>query len=292
MTIRPGLRKLALAVHLAVSVGWVGAVAAYLALDLTVVTSPDADTVRAAWIAMGAIVSWVIVPLAVAALLTGLVMSLGTRWGLFRHWWVLISLLLTVLATLVLLSEAAHISRVAEIALDPTDRSPHDLRPLGVGGRGTLLHSVGGLVVLLVIMVLNVYKPQGMTRYGWRKSLEERARAQRAGAGQRAGGHGSLGSGYSESAAGSRRRGRSRSATTRDERDDIPSVRAERPDGVAHVRSDRLDADAELGRALLVSQSAPEVVEDLPLALTERDIRSDPCPQRATPQAPPRPGLG
>ena len=40
----------------------------------------------------------------------------------------------------------------------------------------TLLHSVGGLVVLLVVHVLNVYKPQGVTRYGWRKQQEERSR--------------------------------------------------------------------------------------------------------------------
>ena len=45
-----------------------------------------------------------------------------------------------------------------------------DLRELG----STLIHSVGGTAVLLVILVLNVYKPQGMTRYGCRKQQEER----------------------------------------------------------------------------------------------------------------------
>jgi hypothetical protein len=39
-----------------------------------------------------------------------------------------------------------------------------DLSALG----STLIHSVGGPAVLLVILVLNVYKPRGMTRYGWR----------------------------------------------------------------------------------------------------------------------------
>jgi hypothetical protein len=43
---------------------------------------------------------------------------------------------------------------------------------------GTLPHSVGGLVVLGVVLVLNVYKPQGVTPYGWRKQQEERARHQ------------------------------------------------------------------------------------------------------------------
>src|SRR5215208_3594380 len=103
MTMPPGLRKLVLTVHLTFSVGWIGAVVAYLALGLSAVTSQDAQTVRAAWIAME-LTGWsVIVPLALAALLTGLAMSLGTSWGLFRHYWVLISLGLTTFATVILL---------------------------------------------------------------------------------------------------------------------------------------------------------------------------------------------
>jgi len=111
--------------------------------------------------------------LAWASLLTGLVMSLGTRWGLFRHYWVLISLLLTILATVVLLAETQTISHSADVAADPTTSSD-DLRALG----NTLGHSVGGTVVLLVILVLNVYKPRGMTRYGWRKQHEQRTVSQ------------------------------------------------------------------------------------------------------------------
>jgi uncharacterized membrane protein len=169
-----GLRKFALAAHLTASVGWVGAVLGYLALDVTVATSQDPSTMRAVWIAMGLVASWAIVPLAVASLLTGLVMALGTRWGLFRHWWVLISFLLTVTATLVLLSEMRVISGSAAIAADPTTPDAQ-VRALP----STLPHSAGGLVVLLVIQVLNVYKPQGLTRYGWRKQLEERRALQR-----------------------------------------------------------------------------------------------------------------
>lgn len=167
-----GLRKLALAAHLSCSVGWLGAVAAYLTLDVTVATVQQPQTLRAAWVAMGLVVSWAIVPLSFASLATGLVMALGTKWGLFRHWWVLISLLLTVGATLVLLSEAGVISHAAAIAADPTT-SAAELRELPP----TLPHSVGGLAVLLVIQVMNVYKPQGLTRYGWRKQQEERRAA-------------------------------------------------------------------------------------------------------------------
>lgn len=174
MIMSPALRKFALAVHLTVSVGWIGAVAGYLALDVTVATSQDPQMLRAAWIAMGMIALWIIVPLAVASLLTGLVMALGTKWGLIRHWWVLISFLLTVVATVVLLSETRVISRSAALAADSVTSTAQL-----VGLPSTLPHSIGGLVVLLVIQVLNVHKPQGMTPYGWRKQQGERRAVQR-----------------------------------------------------------------------------------------------------------------
>ena len=166
----PALRKGMLAVHLTFSLGWLGAVMAYLVLDVTVSTSDDPLAVRSAWIAMGQVTSAVIVPLAAAALATGLVMSLGTKWGLVRHWWVLISLALTVVALLVLWSEAGLIKSVGDLAADPRVA---DSQLLAVPG--TLPHSIGGLPVLLVIQALNVYKPQGLTPYGWRKQQAERA---------------------------------------------------------------------------------------------------------------------
>jgi hypothetical protein len=169
MTMSPGLRKFALAVHLTLSVGWVGAVAAYLALDISAATGREAQALRAAYLAMDTIARSVIVPLAVATILTGLVVSLGTTWGLFRHYWVLISFLLTVAATAVLLSETRVISYFGDIAAHP-GTSAEDLRALG----NTLGHSIGGTVVLLVVLVLNVYKPRGMTRYGQRKERERR----------------------------------------------------------------------------------------------------------------------
>ncbi|MBA3850896.1 MAG: DUF2269 domain-containing protein [Chloroflexi bacterium] len=171
MTLTPGFRKLTLAAHLTCSVGWLGAVVAYLVLDVTVATSADPEIVRAAWIAMALVTSSAIVPLAAASLLSGLVMSLGTKWGLFRHWWVLISLLLTIFAIVVLLAEAGVITSIAGIAADPMTS---DERMLALPP--TLLHSVGGLMVLLVVQVLNVYKPQGLTPHGWRKQQEERKR--------------------------------------------------------------------------------------------------------------------
>jgi hypothetical protein len=168
MTMTPGLRKFALVVHLTSSVGWIGAVVAYLALGVAAVTSGDAQTVRAAWIAMEVTGWYAIVPLALAALLTGLVMSLGTPWGLFRHYWVLLTLVLTILSTVVLLLHMPTVSALAGVARAATGA---DLGGLG----GDLLHPGVGLLVLLVITGLNVYKPRGLTPYGWRKQHERRS---------------------------------------------------------------------------------------------------------------------
>ncbi|MGH2654094.1 MAG: hypothetical protein ACRDHV_07065 [Actinomycetota bacterium] len=160
----PGVRKLVLSVHIAVSVGWLGAVAAYVALDAAAATGRDEQTLRAARLGMELVARRVIVPLAIATLVTGLVVSLGTKWGLFRHYWVLISLALTLVATAVLLLEIRVIAYQGRIAADPGASLP-TLRRLAT----TLPHSVGGTLVLLVVLVLNIYKPRGMTRYGRRK---------------------------------------------------------------------------------------------------------------------------
>lgn len=159
-----GLRKLVLSVHLTVSVGWIGAVAAYLALDVTTTVSEDPSTLRASYVSMELVARGVIVPLAIASLITGLIVSLGTKWGLFRHYWVVISLLLTAIATAVLLIELGTIGELGSAAADP-GMSPQELRELA----STLPHSLGGTAVLIAILVLNVYKPRGLTRYGRHK---------------------------------------------------------------------------------------------------------------------------
>jgi hypothetical protein len=175
MTMPPGLRRVALTVHLTCSMGWIGAVVAYLALGVAAVTSNDAQTVGAAWIAMELIGWWAIVPLALAALLTGLLLSLSTPWGLFRHYWVVISLALTLLSTVVLLLHMPTVSATAAMLREmDTMRGADGTAHSGLGG--DLFHPGLGLLVLLVITVLNVFKPRGLTPYGWSKQQEDRAR--------------------------------------------------------------------------------------------------------------------
>jgi hypothetical protein len=174
MTITSGLRKFALTVHVTSSVGLLGSIAAFLALAVAGLTSQDTATVRAAYLGMQLIARFVIVPLAFASLLTGLTQSLGTPWGLFQHYWVLFKLLLTVFATVVLLLKMELIGYVAHLAAETT-LSGADLRAAGIQ---LVVHAAGGLLMLLVPAALSVYKPPGMTWYGWRKQYEQRAMSQ------------------------------------------------------------------------------------------------------------------
>ena len=171
MTMRPGVRKLALTAHITCSVGWIGADAGFLALAVTGLTSQDAQMVRAAYLAMGVTAWFVIVPLSLASLLTGLVQSLGTKWGLFRHYWVLVKFLIAIGAIVVLLIHTQPLSVMAGAAAR-APLSGADLRE----PRIQLAVAAGaGLLVLLVATTLAVYKPRGLTPYGWRKQQEEHA---------------------------------------------------------------------------------------------------------------------
>ncbi|EFV74699.1 hypothetical protein HMPREF1013_05156 [Bacillus sp. 2_A_57_CT2] len=169
MTMTPRIRKFALTTHITASVGWLGAVIAYLALAAVTQINHDAQMVRAAYLALDPITSYVIVPMSFASLLTGIVMSLFTHWGLFKHYWVVFKLLLTVFATIILLGFTQTLNKMISLAADPTT-SILDLRTMGAG----MNHAVGALLVLLIITILSVYKPRGTTRYGWRKEQEKR----------------------------------------------------------------------------------------------------------------------
>ncbi|MGI8895426.1 MAG: hypothetical protein ACR2HE_07230 [Casimicrobiaceae bacterium] len=169
MTMTPSLRKLALTAHVTVSVGWLGALAVFLAHAIASLMSQDAQMVRAASLAMGLTAWFVIMPLSLASVVTGLVQALGTAWGLFRHYWILFKLLLTAIGTIVLLLKLEPISYLAEAAVGVTFSST-DL----IGLRTSLLvHAAGGLLVLLAAAALAIYKPAGMTRYGIRKQRKQ-----------------------------------------------------------------------------------------------------------------------
>ena len=162
MIMSPRVRRLALTAHVTSSVGWLGAVSAFLGLAVVGLTGQHPETVRGAYLVMEPAAWFVLVPLAIASLLTGLVQALGTTWRLFRHYWVVFKLLITVVATTVLLVYMETFSFMADVAADQTA----DLN--AVRNPSPLLHAFAAMVLLLAATALAVYKPQGVTRYGRR----------------------------------------------------------------------------------------------------------------------------
>lgn len=159
MTMAPTFRKFALTAHVTASVGWAGALAVFLAHALASVVSQDEKIVRAASLAMALTAWFVILPLALASLATGLVQALGTAWGLVKHYWILFKLALTGVATTVLLLKLGPIDDLARAATQTAFFSA-DL----VGLRTSLVvHAIGGLLVLIAITTLAIYKPEGTT---------------------------------------------------------------------------------------------------------------------------------
>ena len=166
----PNLRKFALTAHVTSSVGLLGSIAAFLTLSIAGLNSQDTQIIRAAYLAMDLVARFVIVPLAFASLLTGLIQSLGTPWGLFRHYWVFAKLLLTAFATTILLMKLSMISYAAHLAAE-TILPRSDLSTVGTE---LGFHAAAGLLVLLVPAILSVYKPRGLTPYGQRKTQEQK----------------------------------------------------------------------------------------------------------------------
>ena len=161
MTLSPAIRRVSLAAHIICSVGWIGAAAAYLALGLAAQLSHRGQLVRAAWLAMDLTGWYVIVPLGCLALGTGLVIALGTPWGLVRHYWVLIAFGLTSLALAVLILHMPSVTATAALAEQADDATAAQLG-------GDVLHPAVGVLVLVFVAVLNIYKPRGVTGFGQR----------------------------------------------------------------------------------------------------------------------------
>src|SRR5688500_18141373 len=115
MMMSPQLRKLSLTAHVTFCVGWLGAVAAYLAPAIAGLAGRDGQTISAAYLSMELIIRFVIIPLSLAALVTGLIQSLATEWGLFRHYWIAVKFVLTVVAVVVLLGHAPTVRGMSEM---------------------------------------------------------------------------------------------------------------------------------------------------------------------------------
>lgn len=163
--LNPNGRRVAFAVHVCASVGWLGAVAAFGGLAVVALTSDDGTLVRGAYLTMNATAAFVLVPFALLSLLSGLVLSLGTAWGLFRHYWVVFKLAINVFASAILVAYTRTLAELADTARTLNTSELGELRTAS-----PLVHTVAALALLLVAVVLAVFKPRALTPLGVRAS--------------------------------------------------------------------------------------------------------------------------
>ncbi|MDA2811878.1 hypothetical protein O4J56_14640 [Nocardiopsis sp. RSe5-2] len=159
-----GWRKTALSLHVVTSVGWLGVHGSMLALAVAAAADPGVRTEALG--AAGLLSGMLVLPLSLTAAGTGLLLALGTPWGLFRHTWVAAKLVLTLI--LVAGSNLSIGPMVRELAADPG----------AAGGAGTT-QAIGALsvsfTVLLATVLLSTVKPFGRLRVPGRGRAVPRA---------------------------------------------------------------------------------------------------------------------
>lgn len=174
----PRTRKALLTLHITCSAGWLGAVAAFLALSVVGMISLNPDQVRGAYLSMYLISRFVVIPLSLAAVTTGMTLALGSAWGLFRYYWIAMKFGLALFATFALLVHQFAVISVAATRVTGTTTAAlfgADFEPL----KTELVRAPSlALVVLLTIASLGVFKPWGLTPYGQRKPQERSMSAQ------------------------------------------------------------------------------------------------------------------
>jgi hypothetical protein len=152
-------RKLLLLVHIAAAGVWLGLDLVLGILVVTVLTG-DATGAGAAAASMAAVATW---PLVVAGLMTlasGVLLGLGTKYGLVRYRWVLVKLVVNVvlvtLVVLVLWPGMVTAGEAGRAAL-ADGAAPAMTATL-------VFPPVVSSTALVVAMTLSVFKPWGRTR--------------------------------------------------------------------------------------------------------------------------------
>ncbi|MEV1085562.1 DUF2269 domain-containing protein [Streptomyces sp. NPDC050211] len=151
-------RRASVVVHVVASASWLGLTLGLLALAVTAITTGSAVTAEASVRAMKLFADWLLLPAAFLTLLTGLLLSLGTPWGLARHRWVYVKFWLT-LATITATAFALRPGLGATVTAVTETGSVPDPTDLVMG-------PIVSLSAYVFMTVISILKPWGLTRRG------------------------------------------------------------------------------------------------------------------------------
>jgi len=155
-----GTRKTALVVHILSAGAWVGIDVVVGVLVVIAWFTDDSAVAGLAYQALGLFAVWPMLTAGLVCLASGILLGLGSRYGLVRYWWVAVKLVMNVvLCVLVLIALRPGLDEVVEHG-----------RALAAGRVSTLDVSsmffppAVSLTALTVATVLAVVKPWGLIR--------------------------------------------------------------------------------------------------------------------------------
>ena len=152
-----GARKAILTLHVSVSVALIGVTGSVLILALTAASADSAADARALYAAARTLAFALAIPFSLASLATGIVLGLGTRWGVLTYRWVAGKLVLQ----LAIILTGALVIRPSLQAL--IDRAA-DGQPLGAARWELSVAGAANLTFAAVAVALAVFKPGGRLR--------------------------------------------------------------------------------------------------------------------------------
>src|SRR3954454_12279139 len=155
-------RRLVLLLHLVCSLGWLGADVVLGVLAVTAFTSDDPFLVASSYTALHTFAVPVLLTLGLGSLGSGVLLGLGSRWGVVRTRWVLLKLVLNVV--LVALVPVLLQPQVAEVATLVRSADPGLADGLGRGPLNLLFPAFVSGTALVGASVLAIWKPWGPTR--------------------------------------------------------------------------------------------------------------------------------
>ena len=150
-------RKVLLTVHVSVAAGLIGADLALLTLAVSGWRGSEAVSV---YPAMNLVSTWVVAPLAVTALVTGVLQGLMSPYGLLRYWWVTLKLAITLVLTgLVLFVVVPRLRGAADSALAEASEDFNGAQPVVY----VVIFSLA-VAAIALMAGLAVYKPRWRVR--------------------------------------------------------------------------------------------------------------------------------
>lgn len=160
-----------LSAHLFCTVAWLGTALCSLVLNLTALFTQDSHLLRAIYLQASILDVALLRGGALGAILTGLLLSVLTQWGLFRFYWIMLKEIISVLCIAVGVIISSWNDEALALAASPGFQSVHS--PIYLTDRAWMFLGIAfQLVSLSAVVVISVFKPWGQ----WKRFTRHRAK--------------------------------------------------------------------------------------------------------------------